>query len=95
MTPHRAFNIGLACAIALALAVIGPGLDGDAHPSAAQTAQEVREALAAGSPEGHERLLALCRMKHGDLADVRWTPAGPTCGHLGRATAPTTTTAQR
>lgn len=80
MTAHRFFNLALALAIAVLLAVVGPTLDADPYESPAQAA---RSALAAGDPEGHEHLLRLCRARHGDLASVNWTPQGPTCSHLG------------
>lgn len=80
MTAHRFFNIALALAIALVLAVVGPTLDADPYESPAEAA---RAALAAGDADGHEYLLRACRARHGELASVSWTPQGPTCTHVG------------
>ncbi len=76
MTHHRLFNIALAVAVAVMVAVVGPSLDADPYESPAEAA---RAALAAGDAEGHEQLLRVCRARHGDLAEVRWTPQGPSC----------------
>lgn len=79
MNSHRLFNYALALAIAVLVAVVGPTLDADPYESPAQAA---RAALAAGDAEGHEHLLRVCRAKHGEMADVRWTPEGPSCSRF-------------
>ncbi len=80
MTAHRLFNIALALGIAALLAVVGPSLDADPYESPAEVARAVQ---AAQDADGHERLLRACRLRHGDLANVRWTPQGPVCTHVG------------
>lgn len=76
MSSHRLFNIALAAAITVLVTVVGPSLDADPHESPAQAA---RSALAAGDAEGHEHLLRACRARHGQLAEVSWSPQGPSC----------------
>jgi hypothetical protein len=77
VTRHRFFNVLLAAGIVLALTVLGPALD-DPHESPAEAAQQARN-----TADGQERLLRVCRAKHGPLADVEWTASGPSCRLLG------------
>lgn len=76
MSAHRLFNWALVVAFAGLLGVVGPALDGEPYESPSQVA---RAARAAGDADGTERLNKICRARHGDLAEVRWTAEGPVC----------------